>query len=123
MCCDLWEGFIEAVQQEIPETQIVADRFHVSRHYREAADDVRKSELHRLKKEIPTEQYKKLKGSLWAFRKSAKDLTPEEKSVLNLFFRLAPSAKKSIPVTGTSHGNFRNAHYESTSPKENPRMD
>jgi len=106
VCCDLWEGFIEAVRQEIPEAQIVVDRFHVSRHYREAADDVRKNELQRLKKELPTEQYKKLKGSLWAFRKNINDLTSEEKSALNLFFRLAPSAKKSISVTRTSHCNF-----------------
>ena len=98
VCCDLWEGFTEAVQQEIPEAQIVADRFHVSRHYREAADDVRKNELQRLKKELPTEQYKKLKGSMWAFRKSANNLTPEEKSVLSLFFRLAPLAKKAYKL-------------------------
>jgi len=98
VCCDLWEGFIEAVRQEIPEAQIVVDRFHVSRHYREAADDVRKNELQRLKKELPTEQYKKLKGSLWAFRKNINDLTSEEKSALNLFFRLAPSAKKAYQL-------------------------
>jgi transposase len=103
VCCDLWEGFIEAVHQEIPEAQIVADRFHVSRHYRDAADDVRtpalaggarESELQRLKKELSIEDYKKLKGSLWAYRKNVNDLTPEERRVLNLFFRLAPLAKK-----------------------------
>jgi len=94
VCCDLWEGFIEAVRQEIPEAQVVADRFHVSRHYRDAVDDVRKNELQRLKKELPVEDYKKLKGSLWAFRKNANDLSLEERRVLNLFFRLAPLAKK-----------------------------
>lgn len=94
VCCDLCEGFIEAVRQEIPEAQVVADRFHVSRHYRDAADDVRKSELQRLKKVLPIENYKKLKGSLWAFRKNKRDLIPEERRVLNLFFRLAPLAKK-----------------------------
>ena len=94
VCCDLWEGFSEAVQQEIPEAQVVADRFHVSRHYRNAADDVRKNELQRLKKELSAEEYKKLKGSLWAFRKNANDLTSEERGILNLFFRLAPLAKK-----------------------------
>ena len=94
VCCDLWEGFIEAVRQEIPEAQVVADRFHVSRHYRDGAEDVRKNELQRLKKELPVEDYQKLKGSFWAFRKNENDLTPEERRVLNLFFRLAPLAKK-----------------------------
>lgn len=94
VCCDLWEGFIEAARQEIPEARVVADRFHVSRHYRDAADTVRKDELHRLKKELSAQDYKKLKGSFWAFRKNANDLTAEERRALNLFFRLAPLAKK-----------------------------
>ncbi len=98
ICCDLWEGFIEAVQQEIPEARVVADRFHVSRHYRDAADDVRKNELHRLKKDLSVEEYKKLKGSLWAFRKNERDLIPEERRVLNIFFRLAPLAKKAYKL-------------------------
>lgn len=98
VCCDLWEGFIEAIRQEIPEAQVVADRFHVSRHYRDAADDLRKSELQRLKKDLSVEDYKKLKGSFWAFRKNANDLTHEERRVLYLFFRLAPLARKAYKL-------------------------
>ena len=43
-------------------------------HYRDAADEVRKQELHRLKKELSEEAYKTLKGSMHAFRKNARDL-------------------------------------------------
>jgi transposase len=93
--CDLWEAYIEAVREEIPTARIVADRFHVARHYREAADQIRKTELQRLKKELPKEEYQKLKGSFRAFRKNAKDLNKEERKVLRGFFAYSPCAKQS----------------------------
>ena len=74
VCCDLWEAYTEAIREELPTVRIVADRFHVTRHYRDAADEVRKQELHRLKKELSEEAYKTLKGSMHAFRKNARDL-------------------------------------------------
>jgi transposase len=93
VCCDLWEAYTEAVREEIPGVRIVADRFHVARHYREAADDMRKQELQRLKKELPPEAYQTLKGSMQAFRKNAKDLNREERKMLQRFFKHSASAK------------------------------
>jgi transposase len=103
VCCDLWEAYTKAVREEIPTARIVADRFHVARHYREAADQLRKQELHRLKKELTKEEYHtcpggrcqgKLKGSLHAFRKNAKDLNKEERKTLRGFFAHSASAKQ-----------------------------
>ena len=94
VCCDLWEAYTEAVREEIPTARIVADRFHVARHYREAADELRKQELQRLKKELSKEAYQKLKGSLHAFRKNAKDLNKEERKILRGFFEHSVSAKQ-----------------------------
>lgn len=94
VCCDLWEAYTEAVREEIPAVRIVADRFHVARHYRDAADEVRKQELHRLKNELPKEEYQKLKGSLPAFRKNAKDLNKEARKTLRRFFQHSASAKQ-----------------------------
>ena len=94
VCCDLWEAYTEAVREEIPTARIVADRFHVARHYREAADQLRKQELHRLKKELSKEEYQKLNGSLHAFRKNAKDLNKEERKTLRGFFAHSASAKQ-----------------------------
>jgi transposase len=98
VCCDLWEAYTEAVREEIPSARIVADRFHVARHYREAADDLRKQELHRLKKELPQEAYQKLKGSMHAFRKNARDLNREERKTLKHFFKHAASAKQAYSL-------------------------
>jgi transposase len=94
VCCDLWEAYTEAVREEIPMARIVADRFHVARHYRDAADELRKQELHRLKKELSKEEYQKLNGSMRAFRKNAKDLNREERKILQSFFEHSPTAKQ-----------------------------
>ncbi len=98
VCCDLWEAYTEAVREEIPNARIVADRFHVARHYRDAADDLRKQELHRLKKELLPEDYQTLKGSMHAFRKNARDLNREERKTLQRFFQHAASAKQAYSL-------------------------
>jgi len=94
VCCDLWEAYTAAVREEIPTARIVADRFHVARHYREAADELRKQELQRLKQELSNEAYQKLKGSLHAFRKNAKDLNKEERKILRGFFAHSAAAQQ-----------------------------
>ena len=94
VCCDLWEAYTEAVREELPTARIVADRFHVAKHYRHAADQVRKQELQRLKKELSKEAYQKLNGSFRAFRKNAKDLNREERKVLKRFFEHSASSKQ-----------------------------
>jgi len=94
VCCDMYEGFIEAVREELSTARIVVDRFHVSRSYHQAADDLRQSELKRLKQELPPEEYQLLKGSMWAFRKKSADLRPEERQVLRTLFRYAPNVKQ-----------------------------
>jgi transposase len=66
--CDMYEGYSEAVRAELPQAQLVIDRFHVSHHYHQAADQLRQTELKRLKKELPAEAYPELNGNMWAFR-------------------------------------------------------
>jgi transposase len=94
VCCDLWEAYTESAREELPSARIVADRFHVAKHYRYAADEIRKQELHRLKKELSKEEYQKLNGSFRAFRKNAKDLNREERKVLKRFFEFSAVAKQ-----------------------------
>jgi transposase len=74
VCCDMYEGFTEAVREELRQARIVIDRFHVARAYRDGLDDLRKQELERLRKELPAIEYKQLKGSMWALRKKPADL-------------------------------------------------
>ena len=98
VCCDMYEGYREAVREELPWASIVADRFHIAEHYHQAADRLRKEELKRLKQELPPEAYQQLKGSLWAFRKNPPDLLPEERQVLKRLFRHAPRLKQAYDL-------------------------
>lgn len=93
VCCDMYEGYTEAVREELPEANIVIDRFHVTQHYTRAADKLRQKELKRLKSELSDEEYSQLKGSMWAFRKKKTDLTSKERKVLRKLFSHAPDLK------------------------------
>ena len=98
VCCDMYEGFVEAAREEVKEAQIVVDRFHVTRYYHQAADELRQSELKRLKQELPLEEYQLLKGSMWAFRKKPADLRPEERQVLRKLWEYAPKLKQAYDL-------------------------
>ena len=91
VCTDLYEGYINAAKEELPQAQVVADRFHIAKAYRDCADKERKSELKRLKKELPEGEYKELKGLMWAFRHNPLDLEAEQKEQLKKVFSLSPS--------------------------------
>jgi transposase len=97
-CCDMYEGFTEAIREELPEVRLVIDRFHVTRSYREGADDLRQAELKRLKRELSEPEYKTLKGSMWAFRKEKQALTSEEHKALARLFRYAPDLKRAYDL-------------------------
>ena len=90
LCTDMYESYLQAVREALPEVRIVIDRFHVAQKYREAADTVRKQELKRLKHELPKAEYQQLQGSLWAFRKNQADLSPEEQARLARLFTYSP---------------------------------
>ena len=92
-CCDMYEGYTEAIREELSGARLVIDRFHVAEAYREGLEDLRKRELKRLKKELTAQEYKLLKGSMWALRKEKQDLRQEERETLEILFRLSPDLK------------------------------
>ena len=70
--------------------KVVIDRFHVAKLYRNGLDSLRKKELKRLKKELSEEGYGRLKGAMWALRKSSEKLTDKDKDVLSCLFEYSP---------------------------------
>jgi transposase len=98
VCSDMYEGFTEAVREEVQSAQLVIDRFHVTRKYREALDTLRKQELKRLKQELSSETYAQLKGAMWALRKKPADLKPEERKVLHSLFSFSPHLKRAYTL-------------------------
>ncbi|MBX0330183.1 ISL3 family transposase [Oscillochloris sp. ZM17-4] len=97
-CSDMYEGFLGAIEAVFGADVIVIDRFHVARHYRDAADDVRKSEMKRLKKAHSKTVYGLLKGAHWLFRKRHSELTRAEADVLACVFAAAPSVKQAYDL-------------------------
>ena len=91
VCTDLYDGYINAAREVFGRrVRIVADRFHVAKLYRKGMDDLRKTELTRLKQPLPKDEYKGLKGAMWALRKNEADLKPDEVELLKKLFKLSP---------------------------------
>ena len=95
VCTDMWDGYVNAVEEfaaahEDVSAEVVVDRFHVAKNYRECVDALRKKECRRLKAELPESDYEELKGVMWIVRKNNRDLTPEERNQLNLLFDHSP---------------------------------
>ena len=86
VCTDMYEGFVNAAQEQLPWAKIVVDRFHVAQAYRGCADTVRKREVKRLKQELSKEEYEQIKGAMWPFRKSSEDLEDKEQDLLKRLF-------------------------------------
>lgn len=94
VCCDMYQGYVNAVKEVFGNKVVIIDRFHLAKLYRKCLDNVRKKELRRLKKELSQEDYKRLKGVMWILRKKQEELTEEELEVLNYLFELSDKIKK-----------------------------
>lgn len=96
---DMYEGYLNAAREALGESvEIVVDRFHVAQSYRKSADTIRKQEQKRLKKELAVDDYKRLKGLLWAFRKNPDKLTETEKGILKIAFGYSPDLKEAYQL-------------------------
>ena len=62
---DMWPPFIRTIEQQVPDADIVHDKFHVSKYLNEAVDKVRRAEH----KELLAQGDETLKGSrqLWLY--------------------------------------------------------
>jgi transposase len=98
VCTDIWEGYITAVAEVLPDATIVLDRFHVARHYRNAVDELRKQEIQRLKTELPKAAQDDLKHTLWPFRKRPSDLDEEEQARLDGLLAHSPPLQQAYKL-------------------------
>jgi transposase len=98
VCTDMYQGFVNAVQEQLPGVKIVIDRYHVAKAYRDCADKVRQQELKVLKRELSQEDYEQIKGAMWPFRKSPEDLKKEEHSLLERLFSYSPRLEQAYKL-------------------------
>jgi transposase len=94
VCTDMYEGFLLAVKEVLGKAHVVIDRYHVAKLYRAGADRLRTQEMRRLKQELPKEDYAKLKGVMWPFRKRAAELEVEEQELLRRLFAYTPALQQ-----------------------------
>lgn len=94
VCSDMYGGYINAAKEALPDADVVIDRFHVAKHYNEGVDKLRKAALRDLKKDLPEEQYAKLKGLMWPFRRHVWDLKDEQQEQLAELFLYAPELRQ-----------------------------
>lgn len=93
---DMWDGYLEAAADFLKhhddvESEIVVDRFHVAKNYRERFDTFRKQEFKRLNQEMSAELYDQVcKNMHWVLRKNHADLAQEERVRLRHLFEYSP---------------------------------
>lgn len=99
VCTDMWDGYVNAVQEFAADhadvtLKVVVDRYHVAKNYRDGVDKIRKQEYRRLKKVLaPTDYAEIVQGTLWLVRQNHKDLTPDDCQKLRRLFAYAPELK------------------------------
>jgi len=100
VCSDMYKGFINASEEVFDKTtRVVIDRFHVAKLYRQPLDHVRKRELKRLKNTLSVSQYKRLKGAMWALRRSPHDLSEQDTAILARLFRYSRPLAETYQAT------------------------
>lgn len=98
-CTDMWDGYVNAVKEFAAahadvSLEVVVDRFHVAKNYRQCVDDLRKEESRRLKHQLSAEEYDcNIKGTMWLLRKNNQNLSQTERQQLRQVFTYSPALK------------------------------
>lgn len=80
---DMWQAFENSVRAQVPQAEIVFDRFHISKHLNEAVDKVRREEHRQLTREGDD----RLKGTRYLFLYHAERLDEERQRQLNVLYK------------------------------------
>ncbi len=96
---DMWEPFIRTTEKEVPDADIVHDKYHVSSYLGKAVDQVRRQEH----KELMAQGDETLKGSrqLWLY--NPENFSPEQRSEFGALKDLHLKVKPGLGGQGTVH--------------------
>jgi transposase len=77
---DMWDAFMTSTKNNVPNADIVHDKFHVAKYLGKAVDDVRKKE----NRELVEEGNEILKGSKYLWLTSPANWTPDQEVIFNI---------------------------------------
>lgn len=117
VCCDLYEGYMNASKAVFKKVPVVADRFHVRKLYRKSLINLRKSELVRLRKALTDKDYAELKPAIAILRKQKDYFTDEEKPIVEKLFLLSSKLKSAYQFSRKLSGIF-DSHITPVEAKE-----
>ena len=78
ICCDMWQPYVDVIQECAPQAILVFDKFHIVRHLMDAVDQVRKDEI----KEKGKQHKELMKNSRYIWLKNPWNLTNKQQSRL-----------------------------------------
>lgn len=78
VCCDMWQPYIDIIHDNLPDTPLVFDRFHIMQQLLKAVDGVRREEAHELRKTNP----ELLKRTRYLWLKNPENLTEKQRGRL-----------------------------------------
>jgi len=84
VCCDMWQPYIDLVQERLPDAVLIFDKFHIVQHLNRAVDEVRREEARELKKDNP----ELLKKTRYIWLKNPENLTDKQRARLGHLERL-----------------------------------
>ena len=84
VCCDMWQPYMDVLEQQLPEVTLVFDKFHLIRHLNQAVDEIRRQEAATLKADNP----ELLKRSRYLWLKNPENLTDKQRARLGYLERL-----------------------------------
>jgi len=93
VCCDMNEGYINAIKESLKKVPIIIDRFHVAKKYRECLVKLRQSELIKLRHSLGHQRYKELKLTILILRRNIELVSKEERKELERLFRHSPNLR------------------------------
>lgn len=91
---DMSKSFREVVYNCFPKAEIIADKFHVYRHFQWAMEKVRKE----VQKDFYKDRRKFFKRSRWILLKKGKNLTNKEKEQLELMLSKSEKLRKAYEL-------------------------
>jgi len=84
ICCDMWQPYIDVINEYAPQVTLVFDKFHIVHHLMKAVDQVRRDEI----REKGKEHKELMKDSRYIWLKNPWNLTDKQKNRLGFLEKL-----------------------------------